>query len=172
MLSYALLSKEEQRSFAARFRAAQKSPQLVGLQIQALDGLIAFLKQKRATARRIVEESLAEIAAIEKEQAAMHQFRLDPLAARIAANEARHAELTARSREANQHFEQIIGHTGAQVAATKHKIEAFKSRQLKQDLAFARNAHLPPAPTSAAAPSSSAATTTQPVPATKPGRAR
>jgi chromosome segregation ATPase len=161
-----LLSKEEQRSFAARFRAAQKSPQLVGLQIQALDGLIAFLKQKRATARRIIEESLAEIAAIEKEQAAMHQFRLSPLATRIAANEARHAELTARSREANQHFEQIIGHTGAQVAATKHKIEAFKSRQLKQDLAFARNTHGPPAA------SSSATTTTQPVPLTKPWRAR
>jgi hypothetical protein len=140
LLPFHLLSKEEQKSFAARFQAAQKSPHLVRLQISALDGLIQFLKQKRENARRIVEQSHAEIAAIEREQAMMH-IRLDPLAARIQANEARRRELLDASAEASQHMGGIIASTGAHVEKTKHRIDAFRARELKQEMDFARGIH-------------------------------
>ena len=134
------MSAEEKKVFASKFRAAQKTPALVGLQITALDGLVAFLKQKRANAGRIIRESEEEIARIEREEALLH-VRYDPLAAQIAANEAKRDAMLQTKREADEQMAAIIAHTGAHVARTTHAIAAFKQRQLRQEMDFERNRH-------------------------------
>lgn len=125
-----------------KFRTAQKSPHLVGIQIKALDGLIAFLKQKRATAGQIIANSLAELKQIAKEEDALH-LRYDPLEARIQMNMARRDALLRAKSDADAHLNAVMAHTSNVVSKTQHAIDSFKQKQLKADMAFARGLPIP-----------------------------
>jgi hypothetical protein len=138
LLPYDLLSRDEQKMFQTKFRAAQKSPHLVEIQIKALDGLIAFLKQKRATAGATIQESIEDLARIAKDEANIH-VKLDPLAARIASNQARRDELLRTKADADEQMR-----ANKAVHKTQHAIDAFKRDQLKADMAFARGLTKPP----------------------------
>lgn len=143
LLPYALLSKDEQKLFQSKFRAAQKSPQLVELQIKSLDGLIAFLKQKRDTSGRIISDAEAELALIAKEEAMIH-MRYDPLAARIASNESKRSDLLRTRAAADEQLRAIMTHTAGAVSKTQHAIDAFKQKQLKQALDFEKRRNIRP----------------------------
>ena len=76
----------------------------------------------------------------------MIHVKLDPLAARIAANGARRDAILATKMEADAQMSAIMDITKASVQKTQHKLDKWKSTQLKQEMAFARGL---PSPTPA-----------------------